>query len=125
MVTEIEKELCLFYGLSPRKITNKQVLGILELLIRHFKEIKFLDCSFDNCNYDLYSIIETDKYRDDEEQPFCGCGWDIKDVILNQCLDEEALENFDFKEDLKYLLMNPFEKIAEILWWQKHVIRVK
>ena len=116
MITDLEKEVCRFYNLKPRTISDKKILQIIELIIRDFRQISFYEHQWDNCNYDLSSEIPSKIERDDEERPFIGTGWCIKDVILSQMLDEEAICNLDFYDSVRWLLMNNLEKAKEIIW---------
>jgi hypothetical protein len=116
MASELEKEVCRFYNVSEKRISNKKLLNILELIIIYFGKITFNDCENFVCNYSMSSEIPTNIQRDEEDYPFIGTGYTIKDVILTQILDEECIDNRAFFEAVRDELTSPLQKLANFLW---------
>ena len=114
---ELEKEVCRFYNVSEKRISDKKLLKILELIIMYFGKIEFFDVENSICNYSLCSEIPTQIDRDEDDYPFMGTDWDIRQVILTQILDEECIDNRAFFEAVQDELMSVWEKIAKFLWY--------
>lgn len=114
MLSKEEQCVCKIYNIYPRKIKDKQLLEIMELLTYYFGELKFLsmispmDCSI------MATSPETTVV--DEEYPLMGTGWCIKEAILKQIQTPPAVCDTDFYEDVRNVLLTPFEKLMEYIF---------
>lgn len=114
-MNNLEKEFFKRYKVSPHRLSAIDYLQLLEEIIKEFGNIHFYDCERDNCAYSMASEIETNIKRGDEECPFIGTGWDIKEVILSQLLDKECFTRQFFVDNVREIIKSPIAKIGEAL----------
>lgn len=112
----LEKEVCITYNVSNKKISNKTLFNILEILIKQFYEIKLADAEVWNCDYDIYAQIgEEDKNCGDEECPDnIGTGWGLRETILSMLLCDRVLKDSFCYDDIRWQLMSNLEKLKAI-----------
>jgi len=120
MPTELEKEVCKAYGLSPRRITDKQVLDIMEAILINYGTLELRDLAYQDSD-GLYAEVPLDrKYVPDDydEKPPVNAGYSatLKDTILSLMLCEQILGSWLTKDDIQYLLMTKFERLKETIW---------
>lgn len=112
----LEKEVCKTYKVSPKKISNKTLFNILEILVKQFYDVRFIDCEACNCSYSIAGIIgEETKNFDDEKGPDnYGCGWDLRETVLSAILCDRVLKDSFCYDDIRWQLMSNFEKVKSV-----------
>ena len=110
----LEKQFLQTYKIRKRKVSQKDLMKILDILIQYFEEVQILDHERDHCAY-KYSIHlpeRTNKNKDDEEYPTnIGVGWTIKDAILSLLLNDTCFENDIIQEEIQDALNPLYIKI--------------
>lgn len=108
---DIEKQFCECYGLEERAITDTECLKLLELLIIYFNDVKITNVGRDAfLGYKILSESPTE-----QEYPFVGNGDDIKSVILKHCINKNAYENEEFKNEVHGSFIKFGQRVKEAL----------
>ena len=116
-MNNLEKEVCKKFKVKEKRITDKIILDLLELLTMNFGDIGIIDCEQDNCNYSLLVELGEPVYHDDEMGPGNqGYGWNIREAVLSSLLSDKIKEDSFVYDDIQYILMNKWEKIKENIW---------
>jgi len=116
---EIEKNVCKEYGLKPRRISDKQILDIMEAILFYYGTLELRDLTYQDSD-GLYAEIPLDrKYVPDnyDEKPPVNAGYSdtLRETILSLILSEQILNSM-IKDDIQYLLMNRWERLKETIW---------
>lgn len=114
MPSDGERYFCNLYNVHPRRIRSRQILQILQTAIEIFDFVKLQNMETFNCNYSLLAECpETDPI--DDEYPFIGTGWEIKDVVLSLASSEQAVCDPEFYTEVRHILLTKFEKAIEFM----------
>ena len=122
MPTRLEKEVCKEYNLSPRKISDKKIFEILELIIVNYGTLELRDLESQDSD-GFYAEVPLDrKYQkysyDYDEKPAENVGYsnNLKDTILSLICCEQIRNSLFLHDNIQYLLMTKFERFKETVW---------
>ena len=114
---ELDQFVCEKYKVKNKKISDKKLFKILEILIKQFYEIKLADAEVWNCDYDIYAQIgEEDKNSGDEECPDnIGTGWGLREAILSAIVSDRVLYDEFAYDEIRWGLMSSPERLIDII----------
>lgn len=122
MPTRLEKEVCKEYNLSPRKISDKQILDIMELIIINYGTLELRDLESQDSDGFYVEVPLDRKYQvydhDYDERPAENVGYsdNLRNTILNLLCCEQIRNSLFLHDDIQYLLMNRWERFKETIW---------
>lgn len=122
MPTRLEKEVCEEYNLRPRKISDKQILDIMEAILINYGTLELRDLEAQDSD-GFYAEVPLDrKYQvydhDYDERPAENVGYsdNLRNTILNLLCCEQIRNSLFLHDDIQYLLMNRWERFKETIW---------
>ena len=122
MPTKLEKEVCEEYNLRPRKISDKQILDIMELIIINYGTLELRDLESQDSDGFYVEVPLDRKYQvydhDYDERPAENVGYsdNLRNTILNLLCCEQIRNSLFLHDDIQYLLMNKWERFKETIW---------
>ena len=121
MITDLEKEVCTIYKVTPKKISDKKILQLMELILIHYGTLELTDLEVTQGGDGFYAQVPEDrKYITDtyDEKPPVNAGYSntLRDTILSLLCCEQVKASVFLFDDIQYLLMSRIEKIKEELW---------
>lgn len=112
----LEKEFISVYQIPKKKITDKDIIKIIDVLSSYFHMVCIDNVESEICDYShLARLPEQYNYEeDDEECPTnIGTGWSVHDAILSLCLNNTCLDSQWFMDDIQTELTPTYIQIKD------------
>lgn len=112
----LEKQFISVYQIPKKKITDKDIIKIIDVLSYYFHMVCIDNVEFEICDYShLARLPEQYNYeKDDEECPTnIGTGWNVHDAILSLCLNDTCMKSKWFIEDVQTKLTPTYLQIKD------------
>lgn len=100
----LEKQFISVYQIPKKKISDKDIIKIIDVLSYHFHMVCIDNVEFEICDYSHVARLpeQYNHEKDDEECPTnIGTGWNVHDAILSLCLNDTCMKSKWFIEDVQ------------------------
>ena len=119
-MNNLEQEVCKIYKVKPKRISDKMILDLMEVILEHYGNLSLCDLEVTQNAYGFYAEIPEDKkYKEEyyDEKPPVNAGYsdNLRKTILSLLCCDQIKESIFCYDDIRWKLMSSWEKMKEVI----------